>query len=60
MKQRTVRRLAWVGVALCPMWVALGVTERLVEPTSGVKEAKSVSGATTTWGCAALSMNVRT
>jgi hypothetical protein len=30
MKRRTVRRLAWVGVALCAVALALGVTERLV------------------------------
>src|SRR4051794_40059365 len=39
MKRRSVRRLAWVGVALCLVALALGVTVRLLEPPPGVTEA---------------------
>jgi hypothetical protein len=37
--KRKVRRLAWVGVALCVVLLALGVTERLLEPSPGVTDA---------------------
>ncbi|HYT90668.1 MAG TPA: hypothetical protein VEL76_18315 [Gemmataceae bacterium] len=37
--KRWVRRLTWVGVALCLVALALGVTERLLGPSPGVIEA---------------------
>jgi hypothetical protein len=39
MKRRTVRQLAWVGVALCLVALALGVTVRVLEPPPGVTAA---------------------
>jgi hypothetical protein len=39
MKRRSVRRLAWVGVALCVVALAFGVTVRVLEPPPGVTEA---------------------
>jgi hypothetical protein len=39
MTRRTLRRLAWMGVAVCVVAVALGVTERLLAPTPSVTEA---------------------
>src|SRR5262249_5774649 len=38
MTRRRMRRLAWVGVALCLVLMALGVTERLLAPLPGVTE----------------------
>jgi hypothetical protein len=39
--KRHIRRLAWVGVALCVILLALGVTERLLEPSPGVTETNA-------------------
>jgi hypothetical protein len=38
MTRRAVRRLAWIGVALCLVVLALGVMVRLLGPTPGITE----------------------
>jgi hypothetical protein len=39
MKRRTLRGLAWVGVALCLVALALGTTVRVLDALPGVTEA---------------------